>query len=333
MPLLRFRLSYFRHFLFSGRSIRDALLKTLYVFGGFAGFGWTFWTGNFAILSGMLTALSLYLFYNAFSLQEKNARDLKSNFFYGIGTVIFGLAMSIKIIFFPVLLALYLLPLPRTRKIILMAAAGACFAIPVIVSFLFYHGLFLLWLDAIFGRFPGQISPATERSSSLFYMGQALGGLGFFHDKLFDIFLYVTAITFILGPLFYSLIWFVNRDDPDHSKSFPKRLDRFLINNPRFAMRVATLSMLAFYLCAPRLKEYAFFELAIYAALLVVDLPAKTLAVIFAVTIVGPIVAKTPQIPQFIDQFNQTIAAVFCYGFLLLDLYPAFLRLRNKQPR
>ena len=37
-------------------------------------------------------------------------------------------------------------------------------------------------------------------------------------------------------------------------------------------MRLATLSMFALYLCVPRLKEYAYFEMAIYAAMLVADL-------------------------------------------------------------
>ena len=57
-----------------------------------------------------------------------------------------------------------------------------------------------------------------------------------------------------------------------------KKLDQLLIDNPRFAIRIATLSMLALYLCAPRLKEYAYFKLAIYAAMLVVDLPAIGIA-------------------------------------------------------
>jgi hypothetical protein len=38
--------------------------------------------------------------------------------------------------------------------------------------------------------------------------------------------------------------------------------------------------MLALYLCAPRLKKYAYFELAIYAAMLVVDLPAIGIAAV-----------------------------------------------------
>jgi hypothetical protein len=318
-------------FSFFGRRIRDAFLKTLFVFGGFVGFGWTFWSGNIAILSGILAAFALNLFYHGFSLQEKNARDPRSDLFYGLGALVFGSAMSIKIIFLPVLISLYFLPLARTRKMTLMVAAGACFIIPVIVSFLFYHDLFFSWLDAISGQIPNQISAAAERDPSLFYLAQVLAGsFGFVQYKLLVGFLYTMAIALILGPLACLMVWLVKQEYTDNSKSFLKRLDQFLIDNSRFAMRVATLTMLALYLCAPRLKEYAFFELAIYAAMLVVDLPPKRLAVIFAVTIAGPILLTVSQISQFIYQFNQTIAAVFCYGVLLLDLYPTFLRLKEK---
>jgi hypothetical protein len=321
-------------FSFSGQRIRDAFLKALYVFGGFMGFAWTFWTGNFAILSGLLTALALYLFYHGFSLQEKSARDPRSVLFYGLGAVVFGLSMSIKITFFPVLISLYFFPLARNRKITLMVIASACFVIPIIVSFLFYHDLFFSWLDAIFGRIPGQYYAATEGNSSLFYMGQVLaGGFGFIHYKPLNGFLYAMAIALILGPLACSMVWFVKQEHANNGKSFLKYLDQFLIDNSRFAMRVATLTMLALYLCTPRLKEYSFFELAIYAAMLVVDLPAKWLSVILAVTIAAPIVANGLQMSQFIDQFNQTIAAVFCYAVLLRDLYPAFMRLKKKQPQ
>jgi hypothetical protein len=161
-------------------------------------------------------------------------------------------------------------------------------------------------------------------------LGQAIAGeFGFsHHQKFLDGSLYVTAIALVLGPLICSVLWFINQECTDYGKSFLEKLDQFLIDNSRFAMRIATLTMLALYLCAPRLKEYAFFELAIYAATLVVDLPTKWLAVTLAVTIAGPIVASGSQISQFIYQFNQTIAALFCYGVLLLDLYPTFLRLK-----
>jgi hypothetical protein len=320
-------------FSFSGQTIRDGFLKTLYVFGGFVGFGWVFWSGNFAILSGLLTAVALCFFYHGFSLQEKDARNPRSNLFYVLGAIVFGLAMSIKIIFAPVLISLYFFPLARIKKITLMVIAGTCFIIPVLVSFLFYYDLFFSWLDAISGRIPGQISPAREQSASLLDMGQALASsLGFIHYKLLDGLLYATAIALILGPLTHSTIWFVKHEYAVDGKSFLKKLDQFLIDNSRFAMRVATLTMLALYLCAPRLKEYAFLELTIYAAMLVVDLPAKWLAVTFAVTIAGPIIASGLEISPFIDQFNQTITAVFCYGILLIDLHPAFLRLKKKQP-
>jgi hypothetical protein len=62
------------------------------------------------------TALALYLFYRGFSLQEKNAQNRRSGLFYALGATVFGLAMSIKIIFAPVLMSLYFFPLARTKK-------------------------------------------------------------------------------------------------------------------------------------------------------------------------------------------------------------------------
>ena len=318
-------------FSFSGHRLRDACLKALYIFGGFAGFGWTFLSGNFVILSGMMIALSLYFLYRGFSLQQSNDRDSASKVFYSLGAVTFGLAMSIKIIFFPVLCSLYLLPLIRSKKTSLIIAGGASFFTPILISLLFYHELFFSWLNAVSGQIPQQISPATERSSSLFFIGKAVASnFGIVDSMLLDAFLYAVAISAILLPLAFSLVRIIKNERVDDSRSFLKELDGFLIVNPGFAMRVATLTMVALYLCAPRLKEYAFYELAIYAAVLVVDLPFKTLRIVLAVAIVFPIVAKAPQMPQFIDHFGQTIAAVFCYAVFLLDLYPAFLRFKGQ---
>jgi len=109
------------------------------------------------------------------------------------------------------------------------------------------------------------------------------------------------------------------------------KLDQLLIDNPGFAMRTATLSMFALYLCSPRLKEYAYFELAIYAAVLVVDLPAIGIAAASIVAIVVPMLAMGSP-TTFVNTFGQPIAALFCFYIFLRDLYPSFDRLKANGP-
>jgi len=135
-------------------------------------------------------------------------------------------------------------------------------------------------------------------------------------------------VLLVLGPLAGSVIWLVKQEYISNHWSFLKKLDQLLIDNPRFAMRMATLSMLALYLCVPRLKEYAYFELAIYAAILVVDLPAMGIAAVFTATIVVPMLA-TESPNTFVNTFSQTIVALFCFEIFLLDLHRSFFRLKK----
>jgi len=86
--------------------------------------------------------------------------------------------------------------------------------------------------------------------------------------------------------------------------------------------------MFALYLCAPRLKEYAYFELAIYAAMLVVDLPAIGIAAVFTAAIVAPMLA-TESHNAFVNTYSQTMAALVCFWIFLLDLHSFFRLQRN----
>ncbi len=312
-------------------NIRDAALKFLCVFGGFAGFEWTFVTGNFAIISGLLTAVALALFFHASSLQEQDTENGNSIPYYVAGAAVFGLLTSLKIVFFPLLLSFYFFPLARRRKIILIIVASVCFILPILASFVFYHDLFSSWIEAISGRIPGQHSPASESCNpSLLCLGQTLAENAGFNDyKLFGGLFYVLAVVLlVLGPLAGSIIRLVQQQFIPHHWSFLKGLDQLLIDNPRFAMRLATLSMLALYLCAPRLKEYAYFEMAICAAMLVVDLPAIGIASFFTAAIVVPMLANGSHY-AFVNTYGQTIASLFCFEILLVDLHPSFVRLKK----
>ncbi len=107
----------------------DVALKLLCAFGAFAGFEWVVTAGNFAILSGLLTALALAL------LLGNDRQTLVPRV---AGAVVLGLVTSLKLVFFPVLAALYFLPLPRGQKLIVLAAGVAGFVAPLLISMVFY---------------------------------------------------------------------------------------------------------------------------------------------------------------------------------------------------
>lgn len=95
------------------RSLRDIGLRVLCALGAFVGFEWVLASGNFAILSGVLTAAALALLLRpAMSAAHGDRADVPRL----AGAALLGLVMSFKLVFCPVLAALYFLPLPRRRK-------------------------------------------------------------------------------------------------------------------------------------------------------------------------------------------------------------------------
>jgi hypothetical protein len=81
-------------------------------------------------------------------------------------------------------------------------------------------------------------------------------------------------------------------------------------------MRLTVLTMYALYICAPRLKEYAFFEVALYAAILIANLPAATLTGVLAVAVAVPTLASVLGI-AFMGGFGQLTIALICFWLLL----------------
>ena len=80
--------------------------------------------------------------------------------------------------------------------------------------------------------------------------------------------------------------------------------------------------MYGLYLCAPRLKVYAFFEAALYAAVLIVDLPAAMVAAVMAAAIAIPFVASVSGI-AFVDGFDLLMVALICLWILLARVSPS----------
>jgi hypothetical protein len=299
----------------------DIALRVLLVLGGFVGFEWTVLTGNFAILTGLLTALVLALFRYG-SLRRSNAQEAGSFACYAAGAAILGVLTSLKVTFFPLLMGLYFLPLLRGQRLGLIALGAGCFAAPFLISWLLYNDLLFSWIAAITGQISGQDSPVSENCNpSLLCLGQALAqAAGLANHMTTGALFYGAALVFlILGPLARVTVSLVQQMGRLDDAPLLKKLDRLLIENPQLALRVTTLSMFALYLCAPRVKEYAYFELAIYAAMLVTDLSAASLTVVLTCAIVGPALAMGAE-NAFVGTYSQLASALVCFWVFLLNL-------------
>jgi hypothetical protein len=295
-----------------GTRPRDIALRGVFAFGGFLGFEWILATGNFAVLSGLFTAAALALLLPATADGKGDAGVLPQL----AGAALLGLVTSFKLVFFPILAALYLLPLPRARKLVLIAVAAGMFALPILISMLFYANLFPSWLSAITGQIPGQHAPGTEVNPSLLFLALTLAdGIGLGGSKLVVAVLYgAAAIALVLAPFAVS-VWRMVKGGAGASSPL-QRLERWLIAHPTAAMRITVLAIYALYLCAPRLKEYAFFEVALYAAILAVDLPAARLAAVLTVAVGLPSLASITSY-AFMGGFGQLTIALICFWLLL----------------
>ncbi|MFB6464323.1 hypothetical protein [Bradyrhizobium tunisiense] len=293
--------------------LRDVALRSLFAFGGFLGFEWIIATGNFAILSGLLTAASLALLLRP-AQSGGGGTSLAAQL---SGAALLGLVTSFKLVFFPVLAALYFLPQPRGRKLLLIAVAAGMFVLPILASLLIYPDLSRSWLSAIFGQIPGQHSPGNEVNPSLLFLAQTVADrVGLAGSKPVVAVLYgLIAIALVLAPLAISVWRTVRATRPARKASLLQMLDDWLIEHPQAAMRITVLAMYALYLCAPRLKEYAFFEVALFAAILVVDLPAALMAAVLTVAIAIPTLASVSGV--FMDGFSQLTIALICFWLLL----------------
>jgi hypothetical protein len=291
---------------------RDIGLRCLCTLGAFVGFEWVQASGNFAMLGGLLTAIALALL-----LRPVEPGDGES-FAPLAGAALLGLVMSFKLVFCPVLAALYLLPLPRRRKLVVLAAAAIGFALPILISAIAYPDLFASWLLAMKGQIPDQHSvQLDEANPSLLLLARSLvDRVGLAGSNLVVFAAYgLAAVVLVLVPLLLSL----PRAIRSGAGSPLLRLDRWLIDHPQAALRLTMIAMYAFYLCSPRLKEYAFFELAIYAAVLIVDLPALALGAFLVVGLLVPsLISITGQTTE--GGFSLLFAALVCFWILLRDL-------------
>ncbi|WP_080588762.1 hypothetical protein [Bradyrhizobium japonicum] len=313
-------------------SARDVALRVLCALGAFVGFEWVQASGNFAILSGVLTAIALRFL---LSLSASDAPE-DSNFPLRLaGAALLGVVTSFKLVFFPVLAALYFLPLPRGRKLALIAVAAFSFALPILISRLMYPELFASWQLAMGGKIPDQhLVDLFEINPSLLLAARDLmdfAGFGGRKAATFATYAFA-ALALVLVPFAVSILRVVKSRPAPEGGSLLAQLDRWLMDHPRVAMRITVFAMFALYLSSPRLKEYAFFELALYAAILVVDLPALSLAAFLAVGLAFPALISILG-TAFEGSFILLIIALTSFWILLLDFRAEPKRLETKDSR
>ncbi|MET4419472.1 hypothetical protein [Bradyrhizobium sp. RT3a] len=297
---------------------RDVALRVLCALGAFVGFEWVQASGNFAILSGVLTAVALRFL---LSRSASGASEDRSFPLRLAGAALLGLVTSFKLVFFPVLAALYFLPLPRGRKLTLIVVAAFSFALPILISRLMYPELFASWQLAMGGKIPDQhLVDLFEINPSLLLAARDLmdhAGLGDNKAATFATYAFA-ALALVLVPFALSILRVVKSRPAQEGGSVLARLDRWLMDHPRVAMRITVFAMFALYLSSPRLKEYAFFELALYAAILVVDLPALALAAFLAAGLAFPALISILG-TAFEGSFILLIIALTSFWILLLD--------------
>ncbi|MCA1534140.1 hypothetical protein I6F21_16440 [Bradyrhizobium sp. NBAIM03] len=299
-------------------SARDAGLKVLCALGAFVGFEFVVASGNFALLSGVLTAIALKL------LLRPLASEQNSNFSSRLaGAALLGLVTSFKLVFVPVLAALYFLPLPRGRKLALIAVAAFAFALPLALSRLLYPDLFASWLLAIAGQIPGQHAVGlVESNPSLLLLARDLmvqAGFGDGKPAMLAAYAFAAlALVLVLVPFALSVLRAAASGSVRAGASLLTQLDRWLMDHPRTAMRITVLAMFALYLSSPRLKEYAFFELALLAAILIVDLPPLALAAILGIGLAFPALVSLLGAP-IEGTFILLVIALICFWIVLLD--------------
>ena len=305
------------------RSLRDVALRGLYVLGAFVGFEWVLASGNFAILSGGLTAAALAL------LLRPAKSDDQHDVLRMAGAALLGARDVVQAGLLPIA--------GRALFSAAVAAAEACSddgGGPRLRAADLDLGRHLsrLVLELVardHGRDPRSALGPDRGDQSI----AAAVGAGHRRPRgacrqeppAFAIYA-LAATALVLAPLGWSLLRAIRSSEG----SLPTRLDRWLIDHPQAAMRITVLAMYGLYLCSPRLKEYAFFESAVYAAVLIVDLPAAALAAVLTIGVAVPtLVSITGTTIE--GGFVQLAVALMCFWIMLLDFRAEPTRLAQQQ--
>jgi hypothetical protein len=281
---------------------------------GFSGFEWTVQTGNIAAIDGFFIALGIFFLMRARLLQQaddKTSLKYGDIIFYAVGVALLGFTASIKLVFAPVLLGLFFLPVSGRKKIFLLFVASISFMLPFVLSYVFYQELCISWINGILGHIPDQISPIKEGPN---------GSLYFIVSETFSFLGASPLLQNIGGWLGYGAVFgaIILSAVLTGYRLLKNKRDG-LEQNPDFAFYMVYLTMFGIALCAPRIKDYFFFNLAIYVAALSMFLSNRMSVGCAFGTVVLPLLLAKAIPPEHLNRFNiaNTFSALLCYVFLL----------------
>jgi hypothetical protein len=292
-----------------------ALIKTLFLTGGFAGFHWVYLTGNIAAIECALLASGIFCFAPT-GKSAPNELTLR----YLLGAVLLGFSCFLKVINFPIILALYFVPLDRPQKLKLIGTGLLAYAIPMGLSIFAFHDLFGTFVHAISGKIPNQHSPATEggNPSVFFLMGHFLNlarRIGIDVDSHYFALQAggYAILVLLIASTFLKRVYSVLPEEKRGASplSWFKLLDRSLIENPRLAFYLLVSAILGMLICLPRMKSYAYFSVAALSALLVAELPLSGLALSAIVALALPYFDWSS---RALAGFQQTIATLVVWA-------------------
>lgn len=304
------------------RNPAEALAIAAWVVGGFSGFHWVFRTGNISLFMDLFLAGAIY----SFALDSRRNKPDKLSGNAITATVLLGLGCSMKFYMAPLIAALIFLPKSWRTKIILMIVASASFALIVFLSWALHPDLFGGFLLGLQQRIPGQLSLANETCSpSLYCMTKYATA----HARLFSFmrhdFALLQALYGIAAIIFFAAPLYVfGRLEKI------KNLQKLLVREPRFALSMILFTMFAITILMPRVKEYGYFDAAVFAAPLLAMLPAQGAVLAGLAGILWPLLGNQPRLGfhSVFHNYDQPLAAIATYWIAVFYLAPLYQRLR-----
>jgi hypothetical protein len=300
--------------------IQSFLVTMTVVIAGFSGFLWTLRTGNAALFIGLFLAIGM--FFTRLGISS-GGRDGGFNRYDIIGATIVGLALSIKFIYAPLLVALALLPKTWKSKIVLMAVASVGLLAPLLLSVTVYSHVFPSFLDSLLGRIPGQYAPSREACNPSLYCLTRDVTTRRLHitSNAALIFLNVIVIGAVL-TLFGRAVFRILKPNLPDGKFTVGNVDGFLIANSVLAYRLTFFAMFTIMMLMERVKEYGYFAAAILIAPMIAELPFAASLVVGAGGVLLPMVTNEPRLAWHspFNNYDQVIAAGISYVVVLFYL-------------
>ncbi len=322
-------------------SFLSYLLKTVFFLGSFGGL-----SGN--LLSGNNEGLFVSIFILSLLLLLQGLRRDSCVLLY-LGCFLFGFYVSLKIIFFPIMLGLVFLPLSFRKKTNSLVFCIMGLLLPLVYSFIFQNTL--LYEYYLYITRQTKTTGTTNIVASFFDKNQTIEACRFatnnlpclFHfyaQKIFPTFkstlglwVFIVYFLFALGTLTLILtkVWKVvpilnNKNNQLSIKrlySWILELNEFIVLNQRFGAYIFILSLYTIYIFLPRMPMYYFLSLSAMGAYLLEDfkLPKKIIILLISISIpyfFG--VGLNKMYTSLIGYYSQILPAFIAFIFFILNI-------------